>query len=278
MKSEAVGKFYIVDGKLKLAAENSLFQKIEKPSIYEVLRVVDGVPLFFEEHLSRMERSAQVIDYKIKRDSKEIEKDIEKLIQENQIKNQNIKLLSTDIEGIGEVFLIYFIESFYPPKKYYEEGIDTILFDYERKNPNAKIQMIEFREEVKRELDKKEAFEALLVNEEGYIPEGSRSNIFFVRGEKIYTGSKKDILLGITRKYIFEVCEKLNIGIIEGNIHVDDLNKMDGAFMSGTSVNVLPIRTIDDIEFDSTHNKMIDAINNGYVEIIKNYIKDKNKA
>lgn len=277
MKAETVEKFYIVNGRLESTKDIEIFKKIEKPPIYEVLRVIDGIPLFLEDHLNRMILSSNVVDYKIERTSKEIEEDIKHLILENQIKNQNIKLLCTDIEKIGQVFLIYFIKSFYPPKEYYKEGIDTILFNHERDNPNAKVQMTEFREEVGKQLKEKQAFEAMLVTKEGYILEGSRSNMFFVKGDNIYTGSKKDVLLGITRKYIFEVCDKLNIKIIEENIHVNDLNKVQGAFMSGTSVNVLPISNVDNIKLDSVNNKIIKAVNNGYVNSMKEYILNKKK-
>ncbi|NLJ97973.1 MAG: aminotransferase class IV [Tissierellia bacterium] len=264
MKPEAIAQFYIVNGELKVTSNVRIFQRIEKPPIYEVIRVVDGIPLFLEDHLKRMRESARIIDYQIERADKEIEGDIRELILQNKIENLNVKLLCTDIEKLGQVFLIYFIKSFYPPEEYYEKGIHTILFHHKRENPNAKVQMISFREEVARQLDEKKAFEALLVNEEGYIPEGSRSNMFFVKGDKIYTAPKGDVLLGITRKYILKVCEELNIKVVEENIHVEDLDKLDGAFMSGTSVNVLPIATIGDIELDSVNNRIIKAINKGY--------------
>lgn len=264
MKPEAIAQFYIVNGELKVTSNVRIFQRIEKPPIYEVIRVVDGIPLFLEDHLKRMRESARIIDYQIERADKEIEGDIRELILQNKIENLNVKLLCTDIEKLGQVFLIYFIKSFYPPEEYYEKGIHTILFHHKRENPNAKVQMISFREEVAKQLDEKKAFEALLVNEEGYIPEGSRSNMFFVKGDKIYTAPKGDVLLGITRKYILKVCEELNIKVVEENIHVEDLDKLDGAFMSGTSVNVLPIATIGDIELDSVNNRIIKAINKGY--------------
>lgn len=277
MKPEAAGGFYVVNDKLETVANIEIFKKIKNPSIYEVLRIINGIPLFLEEHLDRMRKSANTIDYNIEWTSKEIEENIKKLILKNEIENQNIKLLCTDVEGIGQVFLIYFIKSFYPPKEYYKEGIHTILFSHERDNPNAKILKGNFREEVAKQLKKKEAFEAMLVTEEGYILEGSRSNMFFVKGEKIYTASNKDVLLGITRKHVFEAANKLNIKIIEENIHIDDLIKIDGAFMSGTSVNVLPISTIDNIKLDSVNNKTIKAVNNGYVKTMENYIKSKKK-
>lgn len=275
MKPEAIKEFYMVNGQLELTTNVKFFEKVEKPPIYEVIRVIDGVPLFLEDHLNRMRESAYIINYQIERTDRKIEEDIKRLILENKVENLNVKLLCTDIEGMGQIFLAYFIESFYPPEEYYRDGIHTILFHYERENPNAKVLVTSFKEEVARQLKEKEAFEALLVNKDGYIPEGSRSNMFFVKGERIYTAPKGDVLLGITRKHIFEVCETLNLKVTEENIHLGDLDKLDGAFMSGTSVNVLPISTIDHIKLDSVHNKIIKEINKAYVNKMKEYIKSK---
>lgn len=275
MKPEAIKDYFLVNGQVESTINIEIFERIKNPPIYEVVRVINKVPLFLEDHLDRMRKSANIVDYHIERKDKEIEEDIRELINRNGIENLNVKLLCTDIEGMGQVFLAYFIKSFYPPKEFYKEGIHTILFHYERENPNAKIQMASFREEVARELEKNNAFEALLVNKDGYIPEGSRSNMFFVKGDRIYTAPKGDVLLGITRKYILQVCEELNIKIIEENIHMGDLKKLDGAFMSGTSVNVLPISSVDDIKLDSVNNRIIKEVNNLYVNKMKAYIESK---
>ena len=274
MKVEAIEKFYLVNGELKSTGDLKIFNKINKP-IYEVIRIIDGVPLFLEEHLERMRESASLVDYKINKTNSEIKKDIKRLILENQIKNLNVKLICTDVEGMGQVFLSCFIKSFYPPEEYYKKGVHTTLFHYERQNPNVKVQISAFNMEVAKRLKEKKVFEALLVSKAGYILEGSRSNIFFVKGDKLYTAPKEAVLLGITRKHIFQVCEELGIKIIEENIHVGDLDKLDGAFMTGTSVNVLPISTIDHIYLDSVNNKMVKEINNAYVNKVMKYIKSK---
>lgn len=274
MKAEAIEKFYLVNGELKSTGDLKIFNKINKP-IYEVIRIIDGVPLFLEEHLERMRESASLVDYKINKTNSEIKKDIKRLILENQIKNLNVKLICTDVEGMGQVFLSCFIKSFYPPEEYYKKGVHTTLFHYERQNPNVKVQISAFNMEVAKRLKEKKVFEALLVSKAGYILEGSRSNIFFVKGDKLYTAPKEAVLLGITRKHIFQVCEELGIKIIEENIHVGDLDKLDGAFMTGTSVNVLPISTIDHIYLDSVNNKMVKEINNAYVNKVMKYIKSK---
>lgn len=255
-------------------AGEQVFQEIVKPSIYEVIRVMDGVPIFLDDHLDRMFTSASIIGYEIEYSKDEIKNSIKEVILKNEIKNQNIKLLGSSIDN-EKVFLVYFVDSFYPPKEYYSNGIKTILYEHERDNPNAKVQKDDFRNKVKLAIDEKGAFEALLVNNQGYIPEGSRSNIFFVKEGKIFTAPSDQVLLGITRKYIFNIAEILNIDIIEESIHKEDIKKLEGAFMSGTSIGVLPIRNIDDTIIESTDNEIINKLNESYDKLIDNFIKEK---
>ena len=277
MKPEAIRKYYIENGNIKNIDNLSIFNKIQNPPIYEVIRVINGVPLFLEDHLNRMFQSSKIIGYDMEITENQIRKDIKKLILENNIDKLNIKLLSTEVEDIGKIFLVYCIESFYPPERFYKKGIHTILFKYERKNPNAKVLFTSFKEGVTKELDDKEAFEALLVDKSGYIPEGSRSNIFFIKNSKVYTAPKSDVLLGITRMNIFKICEKIGVEIIEKSIHEDEINQLDGAFMSGTSVNILPISTINNIKINSVNNSIINKINESYIQEMKNYISKYKK-
>ena len=62
---------------------------------------------------------------------------------------------------------------------------------------------------------------------------------------------------------------------MEENINIKDLDKIDGGFMSGTSVNVLPISSIDDKKYSSADNNLIKAIQDGYLNLVKNYIEEK---
>lgn len=104
MKKEAVKDYFILNEKLIPTKNMEIFENINKPYIYEVIRVIEGVPLFLEEHLDRMKKTAKIMDYNIDKTETEIRKDIKKLIQENQVRNSNIKLLCLDLEGKGQVF------------------------------------------------------------------------------------------------------------------------------------------------------------------------------
>jgi branched-chain amino acid aminotransferase len=87
--------------------------------------------------------------------------------------------------------------------------------------------------------------EALLLDNEGYVAEGSGENIFIVRDNKIYTPELTSCLAGITRDTIFNFAEELGYNIVERRITRDEVYVADEAFFTGTAAEVLPIRELD---------------------------------
>lgn len=276
MNIEAILDYYMFNGKLVSTENPEGFKKATDPSIYEVIRVIDGVPLFKEEHLRRMRKSAELLGYNIEKSDQEISSEVDKLIRSNNCRNLNIKLVNSNLDKSKSTFLIYFMKSNYPEASVYQSGIHTILINSQRENPNVKKLNVELRKIANIRIKEEGAYEAIFVNEEGFITEGSRSNIFFVKDKKVYTAPSGKVLLGITRKKIIQGCNKLCIDVIEKNIHVDELGKLDGAFMTGTSVNVLPISTIDKKSYKSVANDTIKGISNEYINLVKEYIALRN--
>ena len=93
-------------------------------------------------------------------------------------------------------------------------------------------------------------YEVLLVNSDGRITEGSRSNVFFIRNGEVYTAPADKVLLGVTRTMIIRIMEKAGIPLHYYSVKNDELKSFDAAFISGTSPKVLPIASIDGIPFD----------------------------
>ncbi|WP_034429879.1 aminotransferase class IV [Caldisalinibacter kiritimatiensis] len=277
MKNEAILDYYILNGDVYSTDNMDIFNQIGFPSIYEVIRVIDGIPLYFEDHIYRMRKSAELLGYEIFKSNEEIINQISRLIKVNNSPNLNIKLLCSNLTEKNQIILVYFIESHYPTKQMYNRGIHTILFNSERKNPNAKVVNTSFREKVNEKIKAEKAYEAILVNSAGYITEGSRSNIFFVKDNSVYTAPAGDVLLGVTRKRIVALCKNVGINVVEKNVHVDNLDEIDGLFMTGTSVNVLPITTIDNKKYDSVNNEIIKRIGEEYLQDVRGYINLKKK-
>ncbi len=89
------------------------------------------------------------------------------------------------------------------------------------------------------------AEEALMLDNEGYVAEGSGENFFMVRGDKIYTPELTSCLDGITRATIFTLAEELGYTISERRITRDEVYVADEAFFTGTAAEVVPIRELD---------------------------------
>jgi branched-chain amino acid aminotransferase len=92
------------------------------------------------------------------------------------------------------------------------------------------------------------ADEALLLDPEGYVAEGSGENVFIVKNGVVYTPELTSCLDGITRATIMQFCEDIGVKVVEKRISRDEVYIADEAFFTGTAAEVLPIRELDDRE------------------------------
>lgn len=271
---EAINKIYIKNKSVFNTEEFDDFYLKSGKSLYEVIKVIEKIPLFLEEHLDRLYNSSKLANLNITYSRSEIEEIILNLIEKNNQNIGNVKLVfNFDAQGMN--FLAFFIKHNYPSEEDYKIGVDTILYEAERENPNAKIINYDFKSKVEEKIKTSKVYEAILVNKEGNITEGSRSNMFFVKNNIVITSPIDKVLPGITRGTILSLCENLNIKVEESAISIKELDKIQGAFLSGTSPNALPIKRINSMEYDSSENVVINKIVNGFNEMVKNYIEKK---
>ncbi|SES85871.1 branched-chain amino acid aminotransferase [Natronincola peptidivorans] len=269
--------FFLMNGKM-IAAEEFNPEAITKTtSVYEVIRIIDGVPLFLEEHMERLNKSFHLLGFDYTIDEKNIEKEIHQLIEINGCYDYNMKVIVNSLDSISPNTFVFFIESNYPTEEQYRIGVDAILYAGERETPNAKVVAKSFRQQIQEEIKKAHAFEAILVDQHQQITEGSRSNIFVVKGNKLYTAPSEKVLKGVTRKRILDLCRKMSFPIEEAPISIDLLKKADGVFMTGTSPKVLPIFRVDYTEYASAENPIIKSIMKAYDDVIEDYIHTHKK-
>ncbi len=271
MNKEIIENYFISNS--RECAINEIDQiLITEPSIYEVIRIINGVPLFLEDHMERLQFSAASLDSKVQIIIPKIIADIEKLIKMNHYPEKNVKLLVFNLKKEIPDYMMCFIKSTYPSQEQYLHGVHSVLVHAERSNPNAKIINNQLKEKVSLALDESNAYEALLVNSKGEITEGSRSNLFFIVQGEIYTAPTHDVLMGITRKYIIEACRSLNLEIVEQPIPCSMLDYAQGAFITGTSPKLLPIASIEERVLDSANNQIVKNILAAYNNILEKYI------
>jgi branched-chain amino acid aminotransferase len=247
--TECFGSNFILNGKLLPSGSFNASLVYEGDSVYEVIRMVRGIPVFFHDHMDRLVNSARIIGKDPVADINVLKNSIFDLINAESKKETNLKIVFNYNNG-PECFLVYFIEPIYPSHQQYKKGVKGILFHAERKNPESKIINHKLRAAIYHRLILDEAYEALLVNEQNEITEGSRSNIFFLKEGSLVTAPDRLILGGITRKHILDICNQNNIGVELRCVNESDIAQYDSVFMTGTSPMVLPFCCIDDKKFD----------------------------
>lgn len=221
--------------------------------LYEVIRVTDGVFLFLNDHVHRLNKSAQLAGVGLVLSVAGVRKQLEQLLQLNGVQTGNMKVEYYFHAGKIQYQAAYFIQHHYPSGKDYREGVRTGLFVAERSNPNAKIMQHGLREQVERIIAEKNLYEVILVHPDGYFTEGSRSTIFMVKDGTVYTAPEADVLPGITRKYVFRACRELSVPLVETRMAVDQLPGMDAVFIAGTSPKILPVALVDEYRFDPSN-------------------------
>lgn len=254
--SEAINKFYISNAKIKSVDEWEDYSK--KSIIYEVIKIINGKPLFYYEHYKRLVNSLKLKGEKIEVTSEEMFDLICQLVNKNGVLIGNIKIIYNLLD---KELRIFFIKHNYPDEKMYSQGVDVISYFGERHNPNVKEMDVDFRNNVNKEIKNKGVYEALLVDNNGLVTEGSRSNMFFIKGDIIYTSKSNAVLPGVTRTEILKEADKRGISIKEVDIKFKELSTYEAAFISGTSPNILPIKKIDEKEFDVDNRIMRELMN-----------------
>jgi branched-chain amino acid aminotransferase len=247
--NECYGDNFMLNGELQPVAlfDNSLVYEGE--SIYEVLRLVKGTPVFFNDHMERLTRSLRFQRKSTLADAKTIRKVIISLIRSDKKKEVNIKIVFNYNNGTGN-WLIYYLESVYPTEEQYRHGVKGILFNAVRKDPESKVINHRLRTSIYQRLIMEKGYEALLVNEEQFITEGSRTNIFFIRGEVLYTAPENMILSGITRKHILAICAENGIKVELSCAKATEIGDYEAVFMTGTSPMLLPFHSVGQVRFN----------------------------
>jgi branched-chain amino acid aminotransferase len=123
---------------------------------------------------------------------------------------------------------------------------------------------------------------ALLLDEDGFISEGTGDNFFIVKGDKVITPEGRNILKGISRQYVLEeLCLKLGLTPVEKNIEAYDVYNADEAFMTGTPFCMLPVTSLNGLKIGegkvgNIFNKLINLWGKNTNTNIVNQIKHWN--
>jgi branched-chain amino acid aminotransferase len=253
-----------IDGKLieRKNARLSVFDHgtLYGDGVFEGIRVYNGKIFESKAHINRLFDSAKEIGLCIEYTRDQVEKAIIKTFKANGFKNCYIRLVVT--RGVGDLglspnkcaksctFIIANGKEIFD-KAQYEIGVTAIVSSVVRNHPksiNPNIKSLNYLNNIlaRNEADKAGAFEAIMLNHDGNIAEGTGDNIFIIKNGKIATPTVDcSILIGVTRKVILKLCKKLGIVCVERRIKPAELLKADECFLTGTAAEIIPVRKID---------------------------------
>ena len=231
--------------------------------VYETLRTYDRQPFLFDRHMTRLRKSASMMDLDVPFTDADLRARVDETIAAHPklaSDDAYIRILLT--RGVGELTynpaatpiptLVIIVKPFpAPPARTFTDGIKVSLVSVRRNHPHALNPMIKSNNLLNNALAMQEALrhgsdEALMQNQAGELVECSQSNFFVVRGGDVLTPPlAAGLLPGITRAYVLELAATLGIPGREAALRPADLATADEAFITGTTREVTPVVAID---------------------------------
>lgn len=210
-------------------------------SALETLRTYNGKLFRLSDHLDRLFTSARIMGFTPRWGRKEVEQRINKRIGKGIQTDSKVRVI------LSERSLTVAVEPLIKkPRRMVMHGVTLISYVGERTLPLAKRQGERICAVAKRVAGSTGAYEAILVDRGDYITECAYANIFWVKGGKLCT-TKKNILLGITRKTVIE----LSGGCRYFQITAQQLKKVDEVFITQTTSGILPVIRLDGLHVGS---------------------------
>ncbi len=259
-----MGNVVFINGEFyeKEDAKISVFDKgfLYGDGVFEGIRAYDGKIFKLDEHIDRMFEGAKAIMLEPPYTKQEIKSIIIDTCRKNDVKDAYIRpVLSRGIGDLGlnpflskkASFVVIVDKLVMYPEEIYTNGMSVIVASTVRNSTNALPPMIKSLNYLNNILAKIEAvnadvFEAVMLNEDGFVAECTGDNIFIVKNGVLITPPKEaGILVGITRNEVIKIAKKNGIPFEERLFSKMDLYVADEIFLTGTGAEVVPVTKVD---------------------------------
>ncbi|MGX9756298.1 aminotransferase class IV [Clostridioides difficile] len=215
--------------------------------LFETIKVKDGIAIDLDTHIDRMLNSITCLDLNINYEKRFLIDKIVKYIKKENIINKALRITVFD-EGYN-----ISIRAIPYNKDAYNKGFkltispivrgDSLIYRHKTTNYFENIY-------TKNIANKNGYNDGIFINSEGVILECSMSNIFFIRGNKVYTPSSKlPILNGTIKKRIIKICDELHIELVENEINISEISSFDFVFVTNSLMGAMKVTEIDKTEF-----------------------------
>ena len=232
--------------------------------VYETMRSYGGIVFMVRRHMDRLARSAALIRLKVPEAESLIEA-VDQTLEANKLSDAYIRITLSRGKGpigldpglCGRHTLVVIAEPFREyPVGCYEKGVQFIIAKTRRNLADAidpKIKSLNFLNNILAKIEAKErgAYEAVMLNAEGFLTEGTVCNIFFVSNGILCTPSvETGILDGITRELVIGLAGRHGLRVEEGMFYPNDLLGASEVFFTNTTAEVMPVAGIEDVRFE----------------------------
>ena len=257
---------YYVDGDFVAADEAVLpvsdLAVLRGYGAFDYLRTYHGEPFRLMRNVQRLRTSSEIIGLEYAYSDDDIYNIVIETLNRNKdqfpSEEYSIRLVMTggtspdNITPQQKPRLIVMIASLNPyPAAWYEEGVKVMTVDMMRAFTGAKSTNYIPAILALREVKAQDGVEALYTSPENYVLEGTTSNLFMFKGNTLIT-PPTDVLPGITRSVILEICEG-HYAIEERHITLDELTDADEVFISASNKRVMPVVTVNNDTIGNGH-------------------------
>ena len=251
----------------------------------------DNVNIFrLKEHTERLFESAKIINVPINHNIDEVMEAQIGVISKSNLKDAYIRpllylndeRLGLDIAGMKSHLMISCWEwPTYFGAEAIEQGIDVMISSFTRQFPNSlmtksKISGGYVNGVMAHDQAKNNGYqEAILLDTNGFVAEGSGQNIFIVKDGNLLTPELTCCLNGITRRSVIQIAKDKGIDVQERQITRDELYTADEIFFSGTAVEITPIRSVDKVAIGpGKRGEITTVIQETYSAIVRGEAKE----
>jgi branched-chain amino acid aminotransferase len=252
------------------AEVEALKDPYDKLSYYETIRLIGGRPLFWEEHLARLERS-------VSSDTEDVIS-LDGMVEDIRgflMKTSGKCFSSLRIVAAADYRVIHYVDIKLPAKEDFDKGIVSASLCWERQAPNIKAFRGDYKAAVAKVFEDTNAFELILADNNGKLYEGSKSNFFAIVDGTVYSAPDDKILIGITRNRVIEALKDQHLDLKTDMFTLNELKESNASlFVSSTPFDILPVASVDGIEFDSARNPVLQGIMRSYKESQVKYLSE----
>jgi len=231
-------------------------------------RTVKGDTKIFkeQEHFARLKHSADALNLPYEYDADELIAATYELLRRNNLQDAYIRPLvyaPANMSFVKNTESHIAIETWEMAPFLGEKLLRVMTSSFQRPNPKGfKITAKASGHYVNSILASQEAKangydEALLTDMNGFVAEGPGANMFYEKDGQLFTPSEGNILPGITRATVLEICNELGITVTEKQITTDEVKQADAAFFCGTAAEVIGWESFDDTGFKKDWNKTL---------------------